>query len=235
MKEPVVIKGTSDGLVITLGEGPLDAVLTEMENRLSARASFFRGGRVSLNAGDRPISAEQLREIGATLERLGVTLWAVNSDHPVTHLAAREVGLEVATATMASAPASKPVPGPSPYPMAAEGAIAREEMAGMVVRRTLRSGQAVHYPGHVTVIGDVNSGAEVVAGGDIIIWGRLRGIAHAGAMGDEQAIVCALEMMPSQIRIGGHIARQPAPAWRPKAPEKASVQDGRIVVEKWKK
>ena len=221
MKETVVIRGTSDGLVITLGAGPLDAVLAEMESRLSTRASFFRGGRVALSVGDRSISADQLRTIGATLERLGVTLWAVEGDHPATHVAAREVGLEIAAHSVPAVAATDEVP--------------REELAGVVVRRTLRSGQAMHYPGHVTVIGDVNSGAEVVAGGDIVIWGKLRGNAHAGAMGDEEAVICALEMMPNQIRIGAHIARPPDRGWRPKAPEKASVQEGRIVVERWKK
>jgi len=54
-------------------------------------------------------------------------------------------------------------------------------------------------------------------------------------MGDEQAVICALQMQPNQIRIGSHIARPPDRSWRPKAPEKASVQDEGIVVERWKK
>jgi septum site-determining protein MinC len=85
----------------------------------------------------------------------------------------------------------------------------------------------------VTLIGDVNPGAEIVAGGDIVVWGRLRGIAHAGAMGDEEAIICALELAPSQIRIGSHIARPPERSRPPKIPEFASVQDDRIIVERW--
>jgi septum site-determining protein MinC len=223
MTELVTIKGTSEGLVITLEPGPLETVLSEMETRLSSRASFFRGGRVALRLGDRPVSAEQLQAIGTTLERLGMTLWAVESDHPATHVAAREAGLEVGLRPSTLSAATTPEP------------ISREEMAGLVVHRTLRSGQAIHYPGHVTLIGDINPGAEVVAGGDIVIWGRLRGNAHAGAMGDEQAMICALELQPSQIRIGSHIARSPERGWLPKAPEKASVQEGRIVVERWTK
>jgi len=223
MTELVTIKGTSEGLVITLGLGPLETVLSEMETRLSSRASFFRGGRVALRLGDRPVSVEQLQAIGTILERLGMTLWAVESDHPATHVAAREAGLEVSLRSSTPSAATTPEP------------ISREEMAGMVVHRTLRSGQAIHYPGHVTLIGDINPGAEVVAGGDIVIWGRLRGNAHAGAMGDEQAMICALELQPSQIRIGSHIARSPERGWLPKAPEKASVQEGRIVVERWTK
>ena len=223
MSELVTIKGTSEGLIITLGPGPFETVLSDMEGRIASRASFFRGGRVALRVGDRSMSVEQLQAIGAILERLGMTLWAVDGDHPATHVAARDLQLEVDL-------------HPSAPPAAASSeSISLEEMAGLVVHRTLRSGQAVHYPGHVTLIGDVNPGAEIVAGGDIVIWGRLKGNAHAGAMGDEQAVICALQMQPNQIRIGSHIARPPDRSWRPKAPEKASIQDGLIVVERWKK
>lgn len=223
MTESVTIKGTSEGLIITLGPGPFEAVVGEMEERLASRASFFRGGRVALRVGDRSMSVEQLQAIGTALEHLGMTLWAVEGDHPATHVAARELELEVSLR-----PNSPPV-------TVVSQSIPLEEMAGIVVRRTLRSGQTIHYPGHVTLIGDVNPGAEIVAGGDIVVWGRLRGNAHAGAMGDEQAVICALQMQPNQIRIGAHIARPPDRSWRPKAPEKASVQDGGIVVERWKK
>jgi septum site-determining protein MinC len=87
----------------------------------------------------------------------------------------------------------------------------------------------------VTLIGDVNPGAEIIAGGDIVVWGKLRGIAHAGAMGNESAVICALELAPSQIRIGEHIARPPERSRPPKVPEIASVQEDGIVVERWTK
>lgn len=221
MADRVTIKGTGDGLVITLGEGPLPAVLEEMEGRLAARASFFLGGRVALQVGGRPLSVEQIRAIGTILERRGMTLWAVMGDHPATLTATQEMGLETGLR-----PPGTVVPAPSEQP-------ALEEMTGIVVRRTLRSGQVVHHAGHVTLIGDLNPGAEVVAGGDIIVWGRLRGTVHAGAMGDDRAVVCALQLAPSQIRIGTHIARPPERGRPPKVPEIASVQNGRIVVERW--
>jgi septum site-determining protein MinC len=223
MAETVSIKGTNEGLVISLGQGPLQAILEDMESALSAKASFFIGGRVALRVGDRPLSAEQLAMMGRRLEDLGMTLWAVDSEHPATLAAARELGLEIALR-------SDERPGrPAPEQ------IPREELSGVVVRRTLRSGQAFQHAGHVTLIGDLNPGAEIVAGGDIVVFGRLRGIAHAGAMGDEEAIICALELAPSQLRIGSHIARSPERGRPPKMPEIASVQDDRIIVERWTK
>jgi septum site-determining protein MinC len=87
----------------------------------------------------------------------------------------------------------------------------------------------------VVIIGDVNAGAEVISGGDIIIWGRLRGTVHAGAMGDDQAAVCALDLAPTQLRIGKHIARPPEGKPRRKTvPEMAFVQEGIIIVKPWK-
>ncbi|MEJ2208410.1 MAG: septum site-determining protein MinC [Anaerolineae bacterium] len=221
--ERVTIRGTREGLIISLGEGPLFEVLEEMENRLSTQASFFRGGRVALHTGEWALSEEQLRAIGNLLEGLGVSLWAVETEHPETEVAARELGLEVRTHLVEPPEAQPP------------DLIPREERPGMVVRRTLRSGQALHHTGHVVLIGDVNPGAEIIAGGDIVIWGKLRGTAHAGAMGDERALICALQLMPSQIRIGSLIARPPDRGRPPKVPEVASVQKGRIVVERWNK
>jgi septum site-determining protein MinC len=223
MTETITIKGTSDGLVITLGEGSFQAVLADLEKHLASRASFFLGGRVALRVGERPLSAEQLQTIGTIVQGMGVTLWAVEGTHPATEAAARELGLEVHVRPAASSP-----------PAAAEQ-ISLEEMVGIVVRKTLRSGQSIQHAGHVILIGDVNPGAEVVAGGDVIVWGKLRGTVHAGAMGDDRAVVCALQLAPSQIRIAMHIARPPDRGRPPKVPEMASVQEDRIVVERWNK
>ena len=223
MTETVSIKGTRDGLLINLGSGPLQEALAELESALGAKASFFVGGRVALRVGDRSLSAEQLATMGRLLESHSMTLWAVDGEHPATLSAARELGLE----TEIQAKEHPHRPAPEQYK--------REDLSGIVVRRTLRSGQALQHPGHITLIGDLNPGAEIVAGGDIIVFGRLRGIAHAGAMGDDEAIICALELAPSQLRIGAHIARPPDRGRPPKMPEIASVQDGGIVVERWTK
>lgn len=223
MTDTISIKGTNEGLIIGLGAGPLQEVLQDLESALSAQASFFVGGRVALRVGDRELTSEQLASIGRMLENLNMTLWAVDSEHPTTLASAQELGLEIALQ-----PRERPG---RPAPKHAT----REDLSGIVVRRTLRSGQALQHAGHITLIGDLNPGAEIVAGGDIIVFGRLRGIAHAGAMGDEQAIICALELAPSQIRIGSHIARSPDRGRPPKMPEIASVQDGRIIVERWTK
>lgn len=103
----------------------------------------------------------------------------------------------------------------------------------LIVDRSLRSGQKVEHSGDVLILGDVNKDAEVVAVGNIIIMGTLRGIAIAGALGDEDAVVVALKMEPQQIRIGKKIAiSEESERVSPGYPEVAKVEDGMIVLEK---
>jgi septum site-determining protein MinC len=85
----------------------------------------------------------------------------------------------------------------------------------------------------VVVIGDVNPGAEIIAGGDVVVWGKLRGLVHAGAMGDTTAVICALELIPTRLRIADQIAIAPHDQRRQATPEKVSMHNGRIVAEAW--
>ncbi len=104
----------------------------------------------------------------------------------------------------------------------------------LYLRQTLRSGQTVSHKGHLVIIGDINPGAEVMADGDITVWGCLRGVAHAGIGGNTSAEIRALKLQPIQIRIAHAIARAPD---RPRVsyaattgPETARMVDGKIKV-----
>ena len=96
---------------------------------------------------------------------------------------------------------------------------------------TLRGGQVLHHTGNIVVVGDVNPGAELVATGDILVFGRLAGIAHAGAGGDETARIYALELAATQLRIAAFIgAEEGGVRSRGSQPEAAVAQGGRIVI-----
>ena len=221
--ERISIKGTSNGLIINLGAGVWQGLLTELDQTLTDKASFFKGGRVAVRVGPRQLTRPQIEEIGQILDRHGVTLWAIESNAAGTQEATQQLGLETvinpAQATPDGAPASTTTAGDS-----------------IVIRRTLRSGQVLRHPGHVVIIGDVNPGAEVKAGGSVIVWGRLRGNVYAGAANGEgdDAVVCALQLSPLQLRIGQHMARSPAEDdTHDIIPEMALVQDGQIVAVPW--
>lgn len=125
-----------------------------------------------------------------------------------------------------------PVACYSSIPASREDIISSEET--ILVQRTIRSGQRVYYHGNVVVLGDVNPGGEVIAGGNIIVMGSFRGIAHAGAHGNEKAVVAALRLEPAQLRIAGFITRAPDGDFSlPQQPEIARVQDGMVIIERY--
>lgn len=79
----------------------------------------------------------------------------------------------------------------------------------LYLKMTVRSGVDIRHPGTIVIIGDVNPGSSIVADGDIVIWGRLRGNVHAGAKGNAESRVMALQMEPTLIRIADQVARGP--------------------------
>lgn len=68
-------------------------------------------------------------------------------------------------------------------------------------RGAVRSGQKIEYEGSLVILGDVNGGAEVIAGDNVIVLGVLRGLAHAGAYGNKKAIIASASIDCKQIRI----------------------------------
>ena len=98
--------------------------------------------------------------------------------------------------------------------------------------RPLRSGTRIEFAGHIVVFGDVNPGAEVIAGGSVIIWGRLRGVVHAGAQGNRDAVVCALDLSPTQLRVASEIATAPERRSKPQ-PEIVRIKNGQLQAETW--
>ena len=107
------------------------------------------------------------------------------------------------------------------------------ESETILIQRTIRSGQKIQYSGHIVILGDVNPGAEIIAGGNIMVLGCLRGIAHAGVFGNQLAAVAAFKLKPTQLRIANHITRAPdGESWQPQNPEIARVKNGVVVIEK---
>ncbi len=217
--DQVTIRGTREGVALAIGEGPWSDIMAGLDARLKATSGFFKGARVLMDVGVRTVTAAELEQAAQGLARHDMALVSVISTNAETQAAAREMGLGLVV----------------PQPARSEGEPRLlPSVDGILLRRTLRSGQVARHEGHVAVIGDVNAGAEIVAGGDVIVWGRVRGIVHAGATGDESAVVCALYLAPMQLRIGPHIARAPeGRGMQPRAPEMAFVRDGTIIVEPW--
>ena len=83
------------------------------------------------------------------------------------------------------------------------------------------------------ILGDVNPGAEIVADGNVMVWGRLRGMVHAGVKGNRKDVVCALELSPMQLRIADEVSAALQPQENPK-PEVVRINnDGKLQAELW--
>ncbi len=220
----ISFKGTREGLLITLGEGVWHDVLNELATQLSrpSAQSFFKGARVILETGQRPIAVTELEELIALFAQHEMTLTSVMGERQTQ---------EAFDQVQASLP--PPPESLTRGNVEAEG-LPVDAAQALLIHRTVRSGQVIRHAGTVVVIGDVNPGAEVIAEGDVIVWGKLRGVVHAGASGDENSIVGALILAPTQLRIGGYIARAPDEK-RPSSwpAEIARVREGQIVVEPW--
>ncbi|URZ06057.1 septum site-determining protein MinC [Clostridium felsineum] len=99
------------------------------------------------------------------------------------------------------------------------------------LRRTIRSGQIIRYSGNVVIVGDANPGSEIYAGGNIIVFGVLRGDVHAGFSGNEKAIIAALRLEPKILQISNRISRAPEDDSKPDYPEVARLKGDSIIVE----
>lgn len=175
-----------------------------------------RPGPVGLEANGWQLTARGLRALQELLLQHDLWLESVQSTNPHTLVAAAGLGLE-ARPPWPAAPSSSSSNSPMPEGRAGE----------LVVHRgTLRSGDHLQTAGSLLVLGDVNPGARLSAGGHVLVWGRLRGLAHAGTGGDRNARIVALQLRPLQLRIAGAVARGPE-----EAPPEGLAEQARLVGE----
>jgi septum site-determining protein MinC len=207
-KALVKFSGTDYGLLLRLEwEAALPQLLVELEEHLQQSRSFFAGAQVFLEIGQRPLLQQDIEQLAMLLERYDVTLRGV-------------------IAAPAGPDRRTPVLPPLPEP----------RTSLHVERRTLRSGEKIATEGHIIVLGDVNPGAEIIAGASIFVWGSLKGSAYAGVPDRTEAVIAALHLAPIQLRIAGYIARPPeARATAAMGPELARVDRNAIVVEAWER
>lgn len=99
------------------------------------------------------------------------------------------------------------------------------------IRRTVRSGQVINYPGNIVIIGDVNSGSEVYAGGNLIVMGSIKGCVYAGVGGNNKAIVAAFYLQPQILQIANIMTRAPEDNVKPLYAEVARIKGETIIVE----
>ncbi|NLZ38248.1 MAG: septum site-determining protein MinC [Firmicutes bacterium] len=210
-KLAVEFKGTKDGVTIyCLEDASFSDILSDLAERLKQRAAFFGEASVKVDVGQRKLTAKEKAALkGVIEENSSLKLLSVQS--------AKERKKAVVPAKRKGETEDLRLDG-------------FKEGRSLVIKKTLRSGQYIRFPGNVIVLGDVNPGAEIVAEGDIYVFGTLRGIAHAGVSGDRNASVVALRLAPTQLRIADVISRAPDDSSFPDQPEYAYVSEDRIMI-----
>lgn len=170
----------------------------QLKQRLNGGDRFWQPNTtVHLMAGDRLLDGRQLQAIADSLCEVQLQLVQVYTSRRQTAVAAATAGYCVEQPAPVSALNQTPTPSPSPL------------AEPLYLQMTIRSGVEIRHSGTVVILGDINPGGIVVADGDILVWGRLRGIAHAGAGGNSKCLIMALQMQPTQLRIADAVARAP--------------------------
>ncbi len=196
----------------TNSELPWSEIWQELKHLLQAKKqSLIAGTKVSLVARDRLIDARQLQTIAETLDEVKLCLETVSTNRRQTAVAAATSGYSVQQTTAQESLGEE---------SDKSSAILAEPL---YLQTTVRSGVEIRHPGTIVIFGDLNPGGKAIAAGDIFVWGRLRGVAHAGAQGNRQCRIAALKMEFTQLRIADAVAR--SPKIRPKrlVPELAFV------------
>jgi septum site-determining protein MinC len=218
----IQIKGMRDGLLVSLDDAPWETQRAALITQVDSQLSFFQGARLALDVASQVLHVNELADLRDQLSERGIFLWAVISESPTTESTAQLLGLATRI--------SKPRPEESrQFSVEDLG-----EETAMFLSRTLRSGTRIEFAGHVVVFGDVNPGAEIVAEGSVIVWGRLRGMVHAGSKGNKNAVIGALDLSPTQLRIAGEVAAALNPPTNP-SPEVVRINgEGKLQAEIWK-
>lgn len=208
---PVRLKGVGDSLWITLDASlPAEELKQELCKPFERLRHLAVNARIILDPGEKPVDDQLIDDLGAFLkERFQVG--RVSRPPQPKKQAPKQAG-----------PRGETNRDPQNPWLHKSG-------DSLVIAGRVRSGQKVEARRHLVILGDLNPGAEAIAGGDIIILGSLLGTAAAGQPDNESAIVLALDLRPTQVQIGGYVAAGSASS-AGKKPEFASLKDNRIVI-----
>lgn len=208
MNNPVIIKGTKSGIIVHLSaELPFEELEEKVCEKFKSSADFLGSAQIALSFEGRTLNDdEQVRLVNCITENSNLDIVCVIDDN-----AEREAYF------------SKTLD---------EKLMALNSNTGQFYKGTLRSGQVLEFDTSIVILGDINAGAQVVSTGNVVVLGKLLGNVYAGASGRENSFVVALQMNPTQIRIGDVIARSPDEKQKTENETRiAFAQDGNIYIE----
>lgn len=205
----VIIKGNNYGIIVVLDpELSFDELKEKVANKFRESSKFFKDAQLAISFEGRELTNEEQRDI---LDIIGQ-----NTDMHIVCVIDNDPKKEdIFKKTLE------------------QKLMELDNNTGQFYKGILRSGTSLEFETSVVIIGDVNNGARVVSKGNIIVLGSLKGTAFAGACGNTNSFVIALDMRPTQIRIADIIARSPDKPIKEevKEPKIAFLEDGNIYIE----
>ena len=189
---------------------------------LPAQLPVLPQGDIDLDTGDWSLSCRDLDELLHALHQAGHSVQLLITRCRNTLISAAAMGLPVREAShdIPTTEARDDQPNE-----------AKTHVDITVHRGTLRAGDHIETQGHLLIVGDVNPGGSASAEGDVYVWGRLRGRAHAGNKGNSNTKIVALQLRPLQLRIAELVARGPEERPQPGLAEQACILEGAISIE----
>lgn len=221
MEENIIsLKATVNGLILIMREeDDFETVYESIEKKLESSGRFFKGASLTVKYRGRKLTAEQEQKIAGLLTKK-------------TNAEIKSFEEDLTQPEKEQEEAEKNREKPKMRLLFFKGL---EEGVTKFYKGTVRSGQLVSFEGNLVIIGDVNPGGEVLATGNVIVMGSLRGMVHAGADGNKEAVVAALSLQPTQLRIADVITRPPDTKENRPAliPEMAVVKDDLVYIERF--
>lgn len=203
--QPIRLKGRSFLALVLSPEMPFGDWLMRLDDLAERSAGFFLQRPIVLDLDGLDVDREQLRDLLERLDERNVRIMgiegarpsilgsdtppAMSGGRPASDIEAPETDSRAAATTSAKPAAPEWKPGRS--------------VPSIIVSEPVRSGQSLMFEGDITVVGSVSSGAEIVAGGSIHIYGTLRGRAAAGSMGDTSARIFCSKLEAELVAIAG--------------------------------
>ncbi len=196
------IKGRSFLAVMLSPDLPFDDWLVRLDDLAARSAGFFLGRPVVLDVTDLPIDRSQLKDLIGELARRNVSIMGIEGGRPSILGPGMPPSLKGGRPVSdIEVPAEEPATNSRSKRDATE---TRSPLQSIVIREPVRSGQSVIFPeGDVTVVGSVASGAEIIAGGSVHIYGTLRGRAMAGSVGNASARIFCRKLEAELVAIDG--------------------------------
>lgn len=220
MSQSVTIKSNKYGINLVLDADMSFADLIKaVVEKFKASANFFKNAKLAISFEGRHLSDDEQQQIIAVIEE-NTTI---------------EILCIVESGTEQEAIMKEQVEAFNEAVQKQCENVATVSVPEQFYRGTLRSGQVITSESSVTIIGDVNPGAKIIAQGNIVILGALKGNVHAGCTGDRSCFVFALDMQPIQIQIGDLIAKspdEPQPKHRGRRKEKPVQEQAQIAIAK---